>query len=201
MEKNTYTKEFEKSCTNAILLLRVAPRGALSLVHPCQYGLAILALSILTQFECQRPNMAQNKSTRSFVGVPTCFLVFLKGLWSTVWKWNFLVNEKFFCWRASFWNFFNRKALVFSHSFASCRVNFNENLWLWYPFNFFQKLKEVSLSFLHSSILTSFFSIFKGSSFSKMFENCLKMSHFNFSSIFVTCLVPLAKIDLFGLFD
>ena len=79
MEKNTYTKEFEKSCTNAILLLRVAPRGALSLVHPCQYGLAILALSILTQFECQRPNMAQNKSTRSFVGVPTCFFSFSQG--------------------------------------------------------------------------------------------------------------------------
>ena len=106
-----------------------------------------------------------NKSTRAFVGVPTCFLVFLKGLWSTVWKWNFLVNEKsFFCWWASFWNFFNRKALVFSHSFASCRVNFNENLWVWYPFNFFQKLKEVSLSFLQlenrKSSLKKFFPFF-----------------------------------------
>ena len=70
-----------------------------------------------------------------------------------MWKWNFLVNEKsFFCWRASFWNFFNRKALVFSHSFASCRVNFNENLWVWYPFNFFQKLKEVQLENRKSSL-------------------------------------------------
>ena len=90
-----------------------------------------------------------NKSTRAFVGVPTCFFSFSQGTLKHRVKMKlFGERKKFFCWRASFWNFFNRKALVFSHSFASCRVNFNENLWVWYPFNFFQKLKEVSLSFL-----------------------------------------------------
>ena len=70
-----------------------------------------------------------------------CFLVFE----STVWKWNFwleLNEKKVLGWRAE------ETFLTGKHSFssilASCRVNFNENLWFWYAFQ--PKVKTVSLS-------------------------------------------------------
>ena len=86
MEKNTHTKEFEKSCT----MLFYFARGlfeTLSLVNqpllilPCKCLPNIRAQKIAQSAEyAQMWPKVPNKSTRAFVGVPTCFLVFLKGL-------------------------------------------------------------------------------------------------------------------------